>query len=111
MREAAREGNCVIVGRRSAYYLQSNPDAFHVLAYAPFEEKLHRLRSMGKSAEEAHLLAGTVDQDQAANIKQYFKVEWPFREIYHLMINSSLGDYAAVDTILSSVASVERSRK
>jgi cytidylate kinase len=88
VREAAREGNCVIVGRRSAYYLQSNPDAFHVLAYAPFEEKLHRLRSMGKSAEEAHLLAGTVDQDQAANIKQYFKVEWPPREIYHLMINS-----------------------
>jgi cytidylate kinase len=85
VREAAREGNCVIVGRRSAYYLQSNPDAFHVLVYAPFEEKLHRLRSMGKSAEEAHLLA---DQERAAYIRRYFKVEWPLREIYHLMINS-----------------------
>jgi hypothetical protein len=29
VREAAREDNCVIVGRGSAYYLQSNPDAFH----------------------------------------------------------------------------------
>ena len=109
VREAARQGNCVIVGRGSAYYLQSNPDAFHVFVYAPFEEKIHRLRSMGKSEEEAHLLAETVDQDRAAYIKQYFKIEWPFREIYDLMMNSSLGDDVVVDTILSSVASVDRS--
>jgi hypothetical protein len=39
------------------------------------------LRSMGKSEEGAHLLARTVDQDRAAYIKQYFKVQWPLREI------------------------------
>ena len=77
VREAAGQGNCVIVGRGSAYYLQSNPDAFHVFVYAPFEEKIRRLRSMGKSEEEAHVLAETVDQDRAAYIRQYFKVEWP----------------------------------
>jgi cytidylate kinase len=109
VREAAGEGNCVIVGRGSALYLQSNPDAFHVLIYAPFQEKIQRLRDMGKSEEEAHVLAETVDQDRAAYIKQYFKIEWPFREIYHLMINSSLGDDIVVDTILSSVGSVDRS--
>lgn len=109
VREAANEANCVIVGRGSAYYLQSNPDAFHVFIYAPFEEKIRRLRGMGKSEEEAHVLAETVDQDRAAYIKQYFKVEWPFREIYHLMINSSLGDPVVVDTILSSIAIVEKS--
>ena len=106
MREAAGQGNCVIVGRGSAYYLQSNPDAFHVFIYAPFEEKIHRLRGMGKSEEEAHLLAETVDHDRAAYIRQYFKLEWPFREIYHLMINSSLGDDVVVETILNSVAIV-----
>jgi cytidylate kinase len=109
VREAAGQGNCVIVGRGSAYYLQSRPDAFHVFVYAPFEEKIHRLRSMGKSEEEAHLLAETVDQDRAAYIKQYFKVEWPLREIYHLMINSSLGDHVVVQAILDSVALVETS--
>lgn len=109
VREAAQEGNCVIVGRGSAHYLESNPDAFHVFIYAPFEEKIRRLRGMGKSEEEAHVLAETVDQDRAAYIKQYFKVGWPFREIYDLMINSSLGDAVVVDTILSSVAIVEKS--
>src|SRR5579864_5788333 len=37
---AAEEGNCVIVGRGSAYYLQSRNDAFHVFIYAPFEKKV-----------------------------------------------------------------------
>jgi cytidylate kinase len=109
VRQAGREGNCVIVGRGSAYYLDSTPDAFHVFIYAPFEEKIQRLRGLGKSEDQAHELAETVDQDRAAYIKQYFKIEWPFREIYHLMINSSLGDDAVLDTILCSVGSVDRS--
>ena len=109
VREAAGQGNCVIVGRGSAYYLQSNPDSFHVFVYAPFEEKIQRLRNMGKSEEEARVQAETVDQDRAAYIKEYFKVEWPLREIYDLMINSSLGDYAVVEMILNSVAIVGRS--
>jgi cytidylate kinase len=107
VREAAGQDNCVIVGRGSAYYLQSNPDAFHVFIYAPFEEKIQRLGDMGKSEEEAHLLAEGVDQDWAAYIRQYLKLEWPFREIYHLMINSSLGDDVVVETILNSVGMVE----
>ncbi|HTW63089.1 MAG TPA: cytidylate kinase-like family protein [Bryobacteraceae bacterium] len=108
VREAAEQGNCVIVGRGSAHYLKSNPEVFHAFIYAPFEEKVQRLRSMGKSEEEARLLAETVDRDRAAYIRQYFKVEWPFREIYHLMINSSLGDDVVVDIILSSVGRAAR---
>src|SRR5271155_1211615 len=55
VREAAGQGSCVIVGRGSVYYLQSSPDVFHVFVHAPFEEKIRRLRRMGKSEEEAHL--------------------------------------------------------
>jgi cytidylate kinase len=109
VRQAAREGNCVIVGRGSAYYLETNPDAFHVFIYAPFEEKVRRLCATGKSVDEARALAESVDRDRTAYIKQYFNIEWPFREVYHLMINSSLGDDVVVDTILSSVGSVDRS--
>ena len=109
VRQAAREGNCVIVGRGSAYHLETNPDAFHVFIYAPFEEKVRRLRAMGKSEDEAHELAETVDRDRAAYIKQYFNIEWPCRELYHLMINSTLGEDVVVETILNSVALVERS--
>jgi cytidylate kinase len=109
VREAAMQGNCVIVGRGSAYYLHSNPDAFHAFLYAPFKEKIQRLRATGKSEQEAHMLAETVDKDRAAYIKHYFNLEWPFHELYDLMVNSSLNDGVVVDTILSSVALVEAS--
>ena len=90
VREAARDGNCVIVGRGSAYYLQSNPDAFHLFVYAPLEEKLRRLRT-DKSEEAAHMLAETVGQGRTAYIKQYFKVEWPFHETYDLTFHEKAG--------------------
>jgi len=109
VRAAAKEGNCVIVGRGSDYYLRSSPDVFHVFIYAPFAEKIRRLCAMGKSEEEAHVLAETVDHDRAAYIRHYFRLRWPFREIYDLMINSTLGDDVVVETIMNSVAAVERS--
>jgi cytidylate kinase len=105
---AAKEGNSVIVGRGSAYYLRDRPDAFHVFVYARFEEKVNRLRRMGKNHEEAVQLAETVDSDRAAFIKQYFGVEWPARHFFHLMINSTIGDEAVVQTILNGVAGFEK---
>ena len=98
-----QEGNCVIVGRGSAYYLQDSPDAFHVFVYAPFEEKVRRLQQTGKSEQEAIELAETVDLDRAAFIKQHFGVEWPARQYFHLMINSTIGEDAVVQSILDSI--------
>ena len=101
--EAAEAGHCVIVGRGSAYYLGDRRDAFHVFIYAPFENKVRRLRSIGKSEQEATELAETVDRDRAAFIKRYFDLEWPAIHRFHLMINSSIGDSVVVDTILDAV--------
>ncbi len=106
--QAAKEGNCVIVGRGSAYYLRERPDAFHVFIYAPLAEKVRRLRQAGKSEEEAVQLAETVDRDRAAYIRQYFGLEWPNRPLFHLMINSVIGDEAVIQTILDGIQVFER---
>ena len=108
VKDAASKGNCVIVGRGSAYYLQGRPDAFHVFVYAPFHEKVQRLRGQGKSEADATELAKTVDQDRAAFIKQYFGVEWPDRHKFHLMINSAVGEEAVIETILNGMAMFEK---
>jgi cytidylate kinase len=105
---AAKTGNSVIVGRGSAYYLRDRADAFHVFVYAPFEAKVQRLRAKGKSEEEASELAETVDRDRAAYIRQHFDVEWPDRHFCHLMLNTTLGDDWVVQTILHSVALLEK---
>ena len=103
VKRAAESGECVIIGRGSAYYLQNRRDAFHVFIYAPFEGKVRRLRASGKSESEAVQLAETVDRDRAAFIKQYFGVEWPDRHRFDLMINSAIGEDAVVETILNSI--------
>jgi cytidylate kinase len=102
--EIAKAGNCVIVGRGSTYYLCSRPDVFHVFVYAPFHERVRRLQATGKSEEKAEELAETVDRDRADFIKRYFKVDWPGRYCFHLMVNSAVGDDVAVDIILEAMA-------
>jgi len=103
VRAAAQEGNCVIVGRGSAYYLHDRPDAFHVFVYAPLDERVGRLRQTGKSEQEALELAETVDLDRAAFIKQCFGVEFPARQYFHVMINSAMGDESVVQVILDGI--------
>lgn len=103
VKQAAKEGNSVIVGRGSAYYLRGYPDALHVFVYAPIEEKVRRLQGTGKSEEEAIELVESVDRDRAAYIKQYFGVDWPERQFFHLMINSTIGEEPTVQTILSGM--------
>jgi cytidylate kinase len=107
VKDAAQSGKCVIVGRGSAYYLQDRQDAFHVFIYAPHREKVRRLQSTGKTEAEAVELAGSVDRDRAAFIKEYFGVEWPDRQRFHLMINSAIGQQSAVDSILDAIAILE----
>src|SRR5579864_367714 len=108
VKEAADGGNCVIVGRGSAYYLQSRPDTFHIFVYAPFEDKVRRLQARGKSEDEARHLAETVDRDRRAFIEKYFSVEWPDRHRFHLMVNSSVGEDVVVDTILNAIALADK---
>ncbi len=111
MPQIADAGNCVIVGRGSAYYLGGRADAFHVFIYAPFPERVRRLRARGKSEKEAIELAETVDRDRADFIKKYFDIEWPGRHRFHLMVNSGLGEDTAVEVILDAVAEREKRQR
>ena len=100
---AASDGNCVIVGRGAPYFLRNHADAFHVFVYAPWEEKIRRVRASGKSEAEAVELVSAIDQERATFIKRYFGKDWPSRHLYHLMINSKVGDNSVIKTILSEV--------
>lgn len=108
--EIADAGNAVIVGRGSAYYLSKRVDAFHIFIYAPFQERVRRLQAAGKTQKEAIQLAETVDRDRADFIGKYFNVDWPGRHRFHLMVNSGMGNDAAVEIILDALARYETER-
>ena len=110
VRTAADEGNAVIVGRGSAYYLHDCEDAFHVFVYAPFEDKVRRLQSEGKSEAEATELVENVDSDRTMFIKEHFGIDWPARQFFHLMVNSMIGEEMAVDIILGGLAAAKKGK-
>lgn len=106
--DVASRGSCVIVGRGSVYFLRNRPDAFHVFVYAPVAEKIRRLGSIGKSEREALRLIEEIDRERGSFIRHYFRVEWPQRSLYNLMINSKSGDEYVVEMILRHIAALEK---
>jgi cytidylate kinase len=100
---AAAEGSSVIVGRGAPFLLRQRPDTFHVFVYAPFEEKIRRLMETGKTEEQAHEEIENIDRQRVIFVKRYFGMDWPTRELYHMMINSKVGDDVVIDTILGGI--------
>ncbi|HEX5421914.1 MAG TPA: cytidylate kinase-like family protein [Candidatus Acidoferrales bacterium] len=109
--QVAAKGNSVIVGRGSPYILRNRPDVFHVFIYAPDDEKVRRLKSIGQSDKEARQLIQEVDHERSDFIRHYFHKEWPYRPLYNLMLNSKFGDEYAVDTILREIDALEHIRQ
>jgi cytidylate kinase len=107
MRAIATEGNAVIVGRGAPFFLRERGDTFRVFTYAPHDEKIRRLLAMGKSRDEAEDLVGNVDKERSAYIKHYFNAEWPTRALYHLMINTVVGDENVIVAILHGMKMLE----
>jgi cytidylate kinase len=110
MEKVANQGNCVIVGRGAPYFLRQHPNAFHVFLYAPRQEKIRRLREMGKSEHEADELVDTVDADRIDFVKHYFNADWPTRCLYHMMINTAVGNENVICVILDSLKTLEAQR-
>ena len=107
MNRIAREGQAVIVGRGGPYFLRENSDAFHVFLYAPRAEKIRRTIADGNSREEAEQRVDSVDRERAAYIKHYFNADWPVRCLYHLMINTAVGDENVIATIMNGMQMLE----
>ncbi len=102
IREAARQGECVIVGRGSQCVLQDRDDAFHVFIYAPREERIERLRQECPG-ENPEALMESMDRRRETYIRRYFGQAWDDRHLYDLMLSSSPGQDAAVDLILAAI--------
>jgi cytidylate kinase len=107
MHQIADEGNSVIVGRGAPYFLRDRCDAFHVFLYAPRAEKLRRIQDLGTRLHEAEDLVDTVDRERILFVKHYFGADWPTRSLYHVMLNTAMGDENVITTILHSMRTLE----
>jgi cytidylate kinase len=99
----AAEGNAVVIGRGSPYFLQDREDTFRVFLYAPRDEKIRRLMAAGQRLEDAEEMVDSIDAERVAFCRHYFSSDWPRRSLYHMMINTNLGDERVITMILDTM--------
>ena len=101
--EAASAGDCVIVGRGAECVLQGWSDVLRVFVYAPWEERIARVRARVEEGWDVEELIRDVERERASYIRNYYECEWKDPHLYHMMISSEIGIESAAATIVNSV--------
>jgi cytidylate kinase len=98
--DAAKEGNCVIVGRGAACALKNYPGCFHVFVYAPSRLKREwYAQAYPQHAQRAEQDIAQVDKQRAAVTRKYYQQDWTCRSLYHMLINSAIGVEAMIAAV------------
>ncbi len=98
--EAYSSGNCVIVGRGAQCVLQHKRDVFHAFVYAPYKERILRLRKRLEKGADVEQRIRTVDAERAKYLQQYFGKCWNDPHLYNLMISSHEDESSSVRLIV-----------
>jgi Cytidylate kinase-like family len=90
--DAAKEGNCVIVGRGAACALAGQSGCFHIFVYAsPSAKRQWFIDAFPDKAGDADHLLATFDKRRAAVIRKFYQQDWCSRCLYHMLLNSAMG--------------------
>jgi len=104
IREAARTGNAVIVGRGAAYLLRDHPRALHVFLRGSERERVAVVRqAFGYAEEEARRRIKQVDVNRRAYVRQVYNHDWLDPAHYHLVLDTGrLGYERAAAAIVAA---------
>lgn len=106
--EAHAQGNCVIVGRGAQCLLQKRKDAFHVFVYAPWKQRMKRLREREPQVTDPEGLARKMDHQRIEYVRHYFQCDWANPHLYHVMISSCVGEERAARAIAGAMGVAAR---
>lgn len=106
--QAHAEGGCVIVGRGAQCILQYKPDVFHVYVYAPFCERVERLKKRLEPGVNIEQRIRSADAERAQYLHQRFGIAWHNPHLYDLMISSCEDEEATARVVLYSMTGVVR---
>ncbi len=104
IREIARAGDAVIVGRASQCILRGYSPTFHVHVVAPFITRVERLAERnGVSLQVASAIVQESDQDRRAYCLSVGHCDWCDPMLYDLVVNTDqLSVDAAAELIISA---------
>lgn len=105
IKECAKKGSCVIVGRCADAILDNSYDVCKVFIYADMKQRIQRCISQYKmTPEDAQKQIKQSDKARSCHYNTFTDKEWGNRHNYDLMLNSStLGYQKCANTICSIV--------
>jgi cytidylate kinase len=89
IRELARDGNVIIIGRAGQAILRGTPNVLHVRVIAPAQLRAERI-----AEQHALPISGAMAQVEASDrtrrlyLKRFYNVRWDDPELYDLIINT-----------------------
>lgn len=110
IRDEARGGNCVLIGRGSNVILRDWPHALHVYVVSSPEARLAEIMRRERLNEEAaKKFLKEQDDARAAYYKKIFKVAPEDPTLYHLFLNADkLGTDLSAQIIATAARELER---
>ena len=61
----------------------------------------------GHTEHDAAEQVDSVDRERMAYVKHYFNADWPTRSLYHLMLNTAVGNEPVIQAIIDTMHLVE----
>lgn len=103
--EAARNGNCLFIGRCADQILRSRPDVLRVFIYANRDIRKRRvIEEYGVAPENADEFMYQSDKRRRIYYENFTNQKWGSRENYDLLLNSgSLGVERCVELICETM--------
>lgn len=100
IRELAKKGACVIVGRCADYALADYPHCVNVFIHASMANRVRRISALHHLSEkEAEAVIRKTDKRRASYYNFYSDKKWEQTDSYHLTIDSGVGIDNAVQLI------------
>ena len=93
VRDLAKKGNCVIVGRCADYVLRNSANCLKVFFSAPLESRIKRVaQSQNISEKEARAVVQKNEKLRADNYRYYTRRMWGAAGNFDLSLNTDLGE-------------------
>jgi cytidylate kinase len=103
IREAAQEGNAVIVGRGAQCVLQGRQDVLHTFIFAPMDERIRRIRERFGSGFATPGRILEKDRERAAYVRYYYSCDWRDPHLYDVLFCSLMGEETIVGMMLRAI--------
>ena len=91
IKDYAKAGSCIIIGRCADYVLRDDPDVFRIFVYGNTEFKRQRIMQRHPEIKESHIIdtMTKTDKRRSSYYNFYTGNKWGRFEHYDMLVNSS----------------------